>query len=384
MCDDDSASCPTTDPMTPDSPPSHSSQTSASLTSPAVDASSASTATDFRLGAKKIFLTFPQCDTTKEIALERIIAHFGTTLDWTVIAQETHADGNFHLHLGISLRTKLESRDPHVLDWITMKHGSYEGMRNVKKSLEYFHKSDPTPLCHGINAKAVMNKKNGRSDIVAQELLDGKSIDDITEEYPGFTMINLSKLTHFIQFVDKKRKHDALETRIPLYETNNITHADQVIVEWLNKNIRRTRHFKQPQLWIYSTEPNMGKTSFINFLNEHLSIHHLMKWEDFDDMYQDNCYDLIVIDEFEGQRKLGWMNELLQGGTMPLRRKGEQYIKNQNLPILIASNQTPSICYQNCTTSRITTLLTRLKVINIEHFIEISVTWSPQDLTTIQ
>ncbi len=350
--------------------------TTAQPTQDAEHATSAKTGTGFRLGSKKMFLTFPQNSTTKEIAFKRIQEKYSNDLDWVIIAQETHQDQSFHLHIGLALKTKLETRDPKVFDWITNKHGSYEGMKSVKKSVEYFYKQDPEPKVWGIDTKAILQKRNARSDLIARELLDGKPLNELIHDFPGYALTNLTKLTRFEQYAIRERKRSRITKKIPIYSNVDGTTETTDIVKWLNVNIRRERSFKSKQLWIYSDPPNLGKTSLIRFLEEHLSVHHLMKWEDFDDNYQDDSYDIIVADEFEGQRKLGWMNELLQGGTMPLRRKGEQYIKKNNLPILIASNPSPNSCYKNCSTSRIGTLLSRLKVIEIQQFIQIStISW---------
>ena len=204
-------------------------------------------------------------------------------------------------------------------------------------------------------------------------MLQGKTLNDIVLDYPGYALLNLQKLHHWEQYCQRKRKRDSLTDKIPVFDNRDFSNATGAICRWLNRNIRRPRKFKQPQLWIWSEEPNKGKTTLIRQLDKILSIHYLMKDEPFDDMYEDGTYDLIVIDEFEGQRKLGWMNEMLQGGTMPLRHKGAQYLKRDNLPVLIASNLTPSTCYKNCTTNRLSTLSSRLIVIEVVQFIRITV-----------
>lgn len=60
--------------------------------------------------------------------------------------------------------------------------------------------------------------------------------------------------------------------------------------------------------------------------------------EDFYDYYNDDDYDMIVLDEFKGQKTIQFLNEWLQGSPMTFRRKGSQGLKRSNLPMVIISN----------------------------------------------
>lgn len=77
-------------------------------------------------------------------------------------------------------------------------------------------------------------------------------------------------------------------------------------------------------------------------------------------------YDLAVIDEFRGSDKpLGWLNLWLQGNPMPLRKKGSQYTKEQNIPTIILSNYSPREAYSKVPDHILGTLLSRLEVISV-------------------
>ena len=115
----------------------------------------------------------------------------------------------------------------------------------------------------------------------------------------------------------------------------------------------------------------MGKTSLILELQKSIEVIWWMKYEDFDDMYKDNVYDVAVVDEFKGQRRLQYMNELLQGGPMTLRQKGTQYTKRQNIPFIILSNFSIGDCYPNLTPTAWQTLAARVTVIELKQFIKI-------------
>ena len=72
----------------------------------------------FRLHAKNIFLTYPQCPLPKEYALETL-----KQLHWTVVqpkyirvAREEHQDGQPHLHVLIQLTGKCDIHDQRFFD----------------------------------------------------------------------------------------------------------------------------------------------------------------------------------------------------------------------------------------------------------------------------
>ncbi len=75
-----------------------------------------------------------------------IQTHFGNELEWAVVAQEKHQDGGLHLHMGLSLKTRYNSKDPKCLDDIALKHGKYEAMRNQYNWIQYICKEDSEPL----------------------------------------------------------------------------------------------------------------------------------------------------------------------------------------------------------------------------------------------
>lgn len=69
----------------------------------------------FRLSAKVLFVTYPQCPVPKDA----ILAHLDSILDieWALIAQEEHKDGNAHLHALVKLNKKLDTKNSRLLDY---------------------------------------------------------------------------------------------------------------------------------------------------------------------------------------------------------------------------------------------------------------------------
>ena len=69
------------------------------------------------------------------------------------------------------------------------------------------------------------------------------------------------------------------------------------------------------------------------------------KDEDFYDGYEDGCYDLVVMDEFKSHKKIQFLNAWCDGQPLPLRQKGCQSVKNDNLPLIVCSNFSIENCY---------------------------------------
>lgn len=332
----------------------------------------------WRLTAKNLFLTYPQCDTAKSVLLSNAKTFFGDNLNWIVIAQETHEDGALHLHAAIALKRQFSTRDPFRLDCLAQNesrtfHGNYQSMRNVRNSLNYLMKEDQNPAAFGIDPKIAVAKKNGKAALMAQMMTDGATLQELISEDAGFVMMNHQKIVNFQQIL-KIQTLRAKKTQSQL----NIDLATGgpealLIVQWLRENIRHPREFKQRQLFLESP-PNHGKTSMILELQKYLNIYWAPLEGSNDDLYEDGVYDLVVFDEFHGQRKLTWLNWFMQGGSMPIHRRYNSTIKDDNLPVIILSNSSPRQCYSNVSEDRLTPFNERINHIVLTQFIKITVT----------
>ncbi len=329
---------------------------------------------DFRLSAKNIFLTYPQCTRDKEIVAKRITEFFEGNLDWCVVSTEQHKDGTPHLHCIISLKEKMDTRRPDYFDFLTGKHGNYQGCRNVGKVLAYVIKCDDY-ISVNINVEEYVRlrnaKKSTKSAIIARYIIAGeKTLKDIMLEYPGFVMMHQKNIRDFqalVTVINKPKKKDWIGASVLCTDNNR----DSDIARWLNKNIKQKRKFKQEQLYIWG-ETNIGKTSLIEQLSEYLDIYYLPA-EDFYDTYLDDSYDLVVMDEFKGQKRVSFLNQFLQGSTMPLPKKGSQYVKCQNLPCIFLSNYSMRNAYKNIDYTSTCAFESRFEEIFVDEFIQIKI-----------
>ncbi len=328
----------------------------------------------YKLSAKNLFLTFAQCTRDKEIVAKRITEFFEENLNWCVVSTEQHKDGTPHLHCIISLKERVQVHRADYFDFLTGKHGNYQGCRNVGKVLAYVIKCDDY-ISVNINVEEYVRlrnaKKSTKSAIIARYIISGeKTLKDIMLEYPGFVMMHQRKIRDFqalVSVINKPKKKDWIGASVLCTDNNR----DSDIARWLNKNIKQKRKFKQQQLYIWG-ETNIGKTSLIEQLSKYLNIYYLPA-EDFYDTYLDDSYDLVVMDEFKGQKRVSFLNQFLQGSTMPLPKKGSQYVKCQNLPCIFLSNYSMRNAYKNIDYTSTCAFESRFEEIFVDEFIQIKI-----------
>lgn len=133
---------------------------------------------------KGLFLTWPQCDTSKEQVLDNAKALFGNNLVTYVIAQEEHKDGNKHIHAWFGLANPINYRKPEKLDVLTGKHGNYQVARSPKNVMEYCIKEDKNWLSN-FDVVAKIAAMTSKKKYVGTELLKKRKLVDLTDEDPS-------------------------------------------------------------------------------------------------------------------------------------------------------------------------------------------------------
>jgi len=205
----------------------------------------------------------------------------------------------------------------------------------------------------GLPCIALLGKKNSGKTSIVYKIAD---------------MINKRKIEEYESWVRCEQSKKQKVTWIPP-SLDGLTDANLQIAKWICSNIRQNRPFKAPQLYIHGPR-NLGKTSLVEWLEKSLSVYHMPTTEEFYDHYSDD-YDLVVIDEFKGQKTIQFLNQFLQGSNMPIRKKGSQGMKSKNLPVVILSNYALSECYVKAANDgRLNTLECRLEIVEIDSFID--------------
>ena len=320
----------------------------------------------FRFSAASLFATFPQCTLPKEQAMENLLDKWLADIAFAIVAHEKHENGDDHLHVLVKFKSTRSFRREDFADFIAGQHGNYQPARNLKHVISYVTKEDDY-VTHG-TVPQIVGKKESKFDLIAKAINDGKSLREVKAEFPGTFLMHGDKITKYFtakqmdDLSDLKKKWNGFI--IPNVLKDPYGHQ---IATWLNLNIKKDRKFKQAQLWI-SGPTNVGKTSLMLALENYLRIYVVCLEEDFMDGFDPMEYDLIVFDEFKGQKKITWMNSFVQGGTVPVRIKGSRAIKisqRDNLPCLVLSNYSIAECYHKADSTAVRTIQARFEEVQI-------------------
>lgn len=298
----------------------------------------------FRLSAKKLALTFPQCSMAPEEMMRRIKHYWGEdAIKWCVVAQETHTLEGLHLHVGLWLKKTHETRDANSLDVLAGQHGDYKTMYDPVGWVEYIIKEQLRVVSFNIDPvkylEARKKKKSVTSLEVGREILDGTSVRELAVKFPGFALRNLGYMLSYESYLSGAPKAPEKKWD-PEFSVDSPTPSESEVLEWLKKNLFVKRKFGQHQLLITGPTSH-GKTTLVNALACYCRIYYVPMGEDFYDSYDDKSYDLAVFDEFRHQKKITWMNQFLDGQPLTLRRKGGQINKRKRLPVIVLSNYEP-------------------------------------------
>lgn len=269
---------------------------------------------NYRINAKNIFYTWPQCDELKEVVRGKLTIKFhNKDINFIIVAQEQHKDGTNHLHAVTSCSRYYTSVNPNWADDIAGKHGNYASCRNLRDAVNYVtkdgnycvHPAD-FDLQKWLKESTPMGRKRKVTDEIADLLIQGETLKKVMYSHPGFTLIHLRNIQDFEAVLLKNRKEDkeksSKEPWQLLEKKPSWTSAEESMANWLNRNLfQKKRPLGTLQLYVYGPT-GVGKTHLIRNLTNYCRIYFVPMDEDWYDEF-DNHYDLCVLDEFRGQKQ---------------------------------------------------------------------------------
>jgi hypothetical protein len=177
---------------------------------------------------------------------------------------------------------------------------------------------------------------------MAKRILDGATMRDLVEVDRGYVLMNKRKIEDFMTLAKRLKASERLQPLLRI-EAGRMRRDDssERLVLWMNQNIlmpaRKNRQIRTKQLYLHGP-PGIGKTRMIGLLRNYVRIYDIPKDEEFYDEYEDELFDVAVLDEFKGQKKIQWLNSWLDGSPLTIRKKGRQGTKEYNIPTIILSN----------------------------------------------
>ncbi len=315
-----------------------------------------SRASKFNLRGSAFFFTWPQSgETTKEEVAEGLETLFGDKMQWYCIGAETHENGDPHLHACVKLKVGQRVQFSGIrgmtkLDRVTGKHGNYQVPRSIFDVMKYVGKTGNV-LEEGIDVNLALQAHKLRKTTVVAQFADAirtfQPLMEVEELNPGFYMMNMKKIMDYQTWVMSRLKISSAPTFVVEAVPQDNQDWNLQIADWIMTNCLKERVHRQRQLWIQSPTGH-GKTYLVMLLESMgLRIYH-WPYEEWNDAYQDDLYDLIVMDEFGGKRCVypPFLNAILEGKPEPLKRRGlSPVLKRKNLPVMILSNFSPYEVY---------------------------------------
>nr|AJW66425.1 RepA protein [Mulberry mosaic dwarf associated virus] len=136
---------------------------------------------NFRLAAKNVFLTFPQCPESITWVMSHLLQILNSyTVKYACVAEEKHKDDNSHFHAIVQLDKKLETRNPNFFD-LPQEHSSGTYHPNVQKcsspaAVRKYIQKEGHFIEHGeFNTR-------GRSPVASAEKIFGEILTLATDE----------------------------------------------------------------------------------------------------------------------------------------------------------------------------------------------------------
>ena len=174
--------------------------------------------TGFRMNRMNFILTFPQCATTKETAVERLEQKWKDEMKGYIVCEEQHKDGTPHLHVFLQFTKRKNFKDPHWADFIAGKHGDYKVCKSVSGSVRYVTK-DGKYIAKGVDVESYQKKEGKVSNRIADMLDKGKTLAQVKEEEKGFFLLNKRKIEEYAAFIEcENSKSLSWSGNLPLWK----------------------------------------------------------------------------------------------------------------------------------------------------------------------
>lgn len=250
-----------------------------------IQTQNSATPTPFRFQGRHVFLTYPRCPLKKEEALEVFQAQF--TLNAYTIGEESHEDGEPHLHAVLSFDRKLHLRDMRCFD-IRGYHPNIQRPRKIEDAIKYCQK----------DGKFVSTHKSKAS--YGQILEDSSSFEEFMGKievcYPRDMVLNYERIKIFGEYRFKTKKQEYT----PKYTEFDVP---QVMLSWKDQALGDGRQDRPKTLCLVG-DTRLGKTQWARSLGRHIYWNNMIDLETYDDQAS-----YVIFDDFDWEyfpNKKGW------------------------------------------------------------------------------
>ena len=305
---------------------------------------------NFRVNSRSIFLTYSKIDkkVSKELIREEIVKLFESKnqgLSGLAIAQEKHTDGTYHFHVLLYFSRRIDTENPRYFD-ILGYHPHFSSTRNEEKTLLYLTKEDKE-----VYIDDYVRTKFFKYDECVLYVLDkyfsqGYGPEVTIEQLGYYGYRNRSKIAGWYKawFAGRLAKAELSKPGWPAIDLAVLKKylPAQVYKIFLTASraskLGIPRPFKSLHLFIWSTRPNTGKTSFTRYFQQKLSSFNFPT-DAWWDGYHDKRYQLLSWNEVDFSKwRFTDLNLFLEGSAVYLPIKGAKTLKTDNPLVIGTSN----------------------------------------------
>ncbi|AAQ21052.1 replication protein [Tomato chino La Paz virus] len=261
----------------------------------------------FRLQAKNIFLTYPQCPLTKEEALDQLLSiQLPSNKKYIKICRELHENGEHHLHVLMQFEGKIQITNQRQFDLVSPTrsahfHPNIQGAKSSSDVKSYIDKDGDT-LEWGefqIDGRSARGGQQTANDAAA-EALNASSKEEamriIKEKLPKEFLFQYHNLSSNLDRIFAK----APEPWVPPFPLSSFTNVPDEMQEWADDYFGRgaAARPERPISIIIEGDSRTGKTMWARALGPH---NYLSGHLDFNPRVYSNDVEYNVIDDVTPQ-----------------------------------------------------------------------------------
>jgi len=262
-------------------------------------------------------------------------------------------------------------------------HPNTQAARNVKNVVNYvvkgrFNGAMQDFVEYNMSAQAVIAKKNPKNEVIAKLMLEGKSVKDCLDAEPGYVIMNLQKIQYahsWLKTQQTTEKDPWQELDLNQFELNSPNYQ---IATWFNNNINKKRVPRTPHLMIVGGTL-LGKSLLISKLRNYLNVYRVPAQGPYFPPWEDGKYGLIAMEELRAGWTVSDLLLFLDGSPTVLKVHGALNYKNDNVPVIITSNQRFDQSYKNVDQASMRALNARIQLVEISEMIDVFPGISPKN-----
>lgn len=164
-----------------------------------------------------------------------------------IVARELHEDGQPHIHAYVNYMKKIDVKRSDFFD-IDLFHPNVQGVR-CSAAVAKYCKKDGDYIQEGCDINADQMAREGKKKILGKRLLTERLVD-VIEDHPELIFDYKRLKANIMEF-----KKDSLR--------NQLSECKDIIPNTWDQ-IMPLLSTKQRHFWVWSDEPNKGKTTWLN------------------------------------------------------------------------------------------------------------------------